>query len=117
MTKQLVTIKGDQAITTSLKVAEQFDKRHSDVLQAIEEIIIQARDTKKSVTPALYQKTTYLHPQNRQEYPMYLMNRDGFALLAMGFTGKKALDFKLKFIAAFNRMEMKLAALTPYFWF
>ena len=36
---------------------------------------------------------------------MYYMNRDGFSLLAMGFTGKKAIDFKLKFIEAFNKME------------
>ena len=40
-----------------------------------------------------------------KEYSMYYMNRDGFSLLAMGFTGKKALDFKLQYIQAFNQME------------
>ena len=44
---------------------------------------------------------------------MYFMTRDGFSLLAMGFTGKKALKFKLKFIDAFNKMEARLATLTP----
>ena len=54
------------------------------------------------------------HPatfENRgKKYPMYLMNRDGFALLAMGFTGKEAVTWKLKYIEAFNQMEKQLAA-------
>lgn len=56
----------------------------------------------------MFHKTTYTHPQNGQEYPMYLMNRDGFTLLAMGFTGKAALEWKLKYIDAFNRMEQEI---------
>ncbi|MDY5481880.1 MAG: Rha family transcriptional regulator [Veillonella caviae] len=43
-----------------------------------------------------------------QQFPFYLMNRDGFSLLAMGFTGKKALQWKLKYIEAFNEMEETL---------
>lgn len=51
--------------------------------------------------------------ENRgKQYPMYLMNRDGFSLLVMGFTGKAALEWKLKYIAAFNAMEKKLSAPT-----
>ena len=45
---------------------------------------------------------------NNKSYPEYLMNRDGFTLLAMGFTGKEALQWKLKYIAAFNEMEQAL---------
>ena len=48
---------------------------------------------------------SYTHPQNHQEYKMYYMNKDGFTLLAMGFTGKKAMQFKLDYIQAFNQME------------
>lgn len=46
--------------------------------------------------------------QNEQTYPMYLMNRDGFSLLVMGFTGQKALEWKLKFLEAFNAMEKEI---------
>lgn len=53
----------------------------------------------------LFFEDTYIHPQNKQEYRQIIMNRDGFTLLAMGFTGKKALQFKLKYIDAFNQME------------
>lgn len=60
-------------------------------------------------TPPMFYKTEYVHEQNGQSYPMYLMNRDGFTLLAMGFNGKAALEWKLKYIAAFNEMEKKLA--------
>jgi phage regulator Rha-like protein len=59
----------------------------------------------------MFFKTSYIHPQNKQSYTEYLMNRDGFTLLAMGFNGKKALTWKLKYIAAFNEMEQKLETL------
>lgn len=100
---ELTIIKNDQAVTSSLIVAEQFGKRHDHVLRDIDDI--------KGVTQNwgdLFQEETYIHPQNKQEYRMYYMNRDGFSLLAMGFTGAKALTFKLDFINAFNRMEMEL---------
>lgn len=55
----------------------------------------------------MFYETTF---ENRgKQYPMYLMNRDGFTLLAMGFTGKAALEWKLKYIQAFNVMEKQLA--------
>lgn len=53
----------------------------------------------------LFYEDTYIHPQNKQKYRQIIMNRDGFTLLAMGFTGKKALQFKLQYINAFNEME------------
>ncbi|WFF73979.1 phage regulatory protein/antirepressor Ant [Proteiniclasticum sp. QWL-01] len=100
---ELTIIKNDQAVTSSLIVAEQFGKRHDHVLRDIDDI--------KGVTQNwgdLFQEETYIHPQNKQEYRMYYMNRDGFSLLAMGFTGAKALTFKLNFINAFNQMETEL---------
>ena len=61
----------------------------------------------KMVETPMFFKTTYVHEQNGQTYPMYLMNRDGFSLLVMGFTGAKALEWKLKYIEAFNEMEQQ----------
>lgn len=63
-----------------------------------------------SAVKNMFEKSTYTNERNRQ-YPMYYINRDGFALLAMGFTGKKALQFKLSYIQAFNEMEKQIYAL------
>ena len=91
-----------QALTDSLLVAEKFEKKHRDVLKAIQNIAEGMR--KNSHTP-LFIETTYINEQNGQEYPKFVMGRDGFTLLAMGFTGKKAIKFKLDYIEAFNKME------------
>lgn len=88
-------------VTTSLLVAEKFEKNHRDVLEAIDELVKGVAE--KSAD--LFHETTYVHHQNKQTYRMYVMNRDGFSLLVMGFTGSKALQFKLDFIEAFNKME------------
>ena len=56
----------------------------------------------------MFVESTYYNQQNGQNYPMFVMNRDGFTLLAMGFTGKRAMKFKLDYIAAFNKMESAL---------
>lgn len=56
----------------------------------------------------MFYPSTYKVDGNRKSYPMYLMNRDGFSLLVMGFTGAKALEWKLKYIEAFNAMEKEL---------
>ena len=94
-------MKDQQAVTTSLNVAETFERNHRDVLAAID-------DLKEGVAENyadLFWDDSYIHPQNKQSYRMIFMNRDGFTLLAMGFTGKKALEFKLQYINAFNAME------------
>ncbi len=97
--------RNDQVLTNSLLVAEKFGKEHKHVLDAIRELIQGCAET--SADP-MFVETIYVNEQNRQEYPMFVMNRDGFTLLAMGFTGKKALKFKLDYIAAFNAMERSL---------
>jgi len=97
---ELVTIENNKPMTTSLKVAEVFGKSHRNVLADIDKLV------SKGVLN--FQQTSYIHPQNGQEYRMYLMDRDGFSLLVMGFTGNKALAWKLKYIEAFNRMEAEL---------
>lgn len=88
-------------VTNSLLVAEKFEKNHRDVLESIDELVKGVAE--KSAD--LFYETSYVHPQNKQTYRMYIMNRDGFSLLVMGFTGSKALQFKLDFIDAFNKME------------
>lgn len=108
----LVFIKNDTPLTTSRTVAEQFDKQHKHVIRDIETIIEQmasGRQSPKLGSAQLFIKTTYQAEEGGRKYPEYLMTRDGFSLLAMGFTGKKALQFKLKFIDAFNRMEQALS--------
>lgn len=101
----LVIIQNRQAVTTSLQVAESFEKRHDHVLRDIEMILGGLPNFGE--TPMFYE-STYEHPQNKQQYRMYYMNRDGFTLLAMGFTGQKAMQYKLAYIQAFNEMERQL---------
>lgn len=101
----LVKVENNQIVTDSRSVAEHFGKQHKNVLQTIENLAAENPATK-----FLFQKATF---ENRgKQYPMYLMNRDGFSLLVMGFTGAKALEWKLKYIEAFNAMERKLKEAT-----
>lgn len=103
--ESLVKVENNQIVTDSRSVAEHFGKQHKNVLQTIENLAAENPATK-----FLFQKTTF---ENRgKQYPMYLMNRDGFSLLVMGFTGAKALKWKLKYIEAFNGMERKLKEAT-----
>src|SRR5690606_22165345 len=53
-------------------------------------------------------KTSYVDEQNGQEYPEYIMTKDGFTLLVMGYTGAKAIRFKMDYIKAFNKIEQQL---------
>lgn len=96
-----VTYENDQMLVSSLEVSRNFQKEHKNVLQTINNLAAE-----NSAAKNLFYESTY---ENRgKQYPMYLMNRDGFTLLAMGFTGKDALEWKLKYIQAFNEMEAKL---------
>lgn len=108
----LVYLKNDEAVTTSLIVSEKFNKEHSKVIRSIENLLgglSKSGDT-------LFKKSHYIEKQNGQSYPMYYMNRDGFALLVMGFTGKKALQWKLDYIAAFNAMESVIREKSTTIW-
>ncbi len=98
----LVEIQNRQAVTTSLKVAEVFAKDHRHVLESIENI-----KAENSALTKFFYEGTYKAGTGKA-YKMYYMNRDGLTLLAMGFTGKKAMEWKLKYIEAFNQMEKKL---------
>lgn len=90
--------------TSSVQVAKDFEKRLSHVNEAIESLIEGCAE--KSAD--LFIESSYQHPQNKQWYKCYEITRDGFSLLVMGFTGKKALEWKLKYIEAFNKMEQAI---------
>ena len=97
-----ITEKDGQLVVSSRQVAENFEKEHKDVLKAIENIKAQ----NCAVTP-LFIETSYKAGTGKN-YKEYFMTRDGFSLLVMGFTGSKALEWKLKYIEAFNHMEAEL---------
>lgn len=91
-----------QPVVSSLQVAENFGKQHKHVLEAIEKITAE-----NSAVTEMFYETTYKTGTGKN-YKMYLMTRDGFSLLVMGFTGKDALDWKIKYIQAFNAMERQI---------
>lgn len=97
--KDFVIMKDGKAVTDSLKVAETFEKKHRDVLKATRNLTAQNFAVKN-----MFSETTYINKRG-QVQPIIYMDRDGFTLLGMGFTGKKAMEFKLKYIEAFNKME------------
>ena len=97
----------DQALTNSLLVAKSFGKEHKHVLDSIRKLIDGCAEI--SADP-MFEETTYVNEQNGQTYPMYLMNRDGFTLLVMDFKGKRAMQFKIEYIKAFNSMEEQIKA-------
>ncbi|MGG2139954.1 Rha family transcriptional regulator [Symbiopectobacterium sp. RP] len=97
-----VTIRNGKAVTTSLDVADYFDKRHDNVLRTIERL-----DCSEKFTALNFEVSEYTDSTGRK-LPMYTITKDGFIFLVMGFTGKKAAAFKEAYIAEFNRMEEQL---------
>ena len=93
----------DQVITTSLLVAETFEKEHRNVLKSIRKLM----SATNVAVAQMFDETTYVNEQGKEQ-PMFFMNRDGFTLLSMGFSGEKALKFKVDYINAFNKMEAEL---------
>jgi Rha family phage regulatory protein len=99
----ILSTQNGEPVASSREVAKRFGKEHKNVMQAVANLVAENSAAKSMFHPATF--------ENRgKKYPMYLMNRDGFALLAMGFTGKEAVTWKLKYIEAFNQMEKQLAA-------
>ena len=94
----------NQPLTNSKLVAEVFGKEHKHVREAIKKLLTTAEN---STVHQMFSESTYLNEQNKEQ-PMFIMNQDGFTLLAMGFNGKKAMWFKLKYIEAFNAMKRQI---------
>lgn len=115
---QLVTILNEQPMTSSLQIAENFGKEHKNVLKIIYEVQNNVKKTQetsnnKKAQNGAFQNQMFLPDKyevgsNRKKYPMFYINKDGFVLLVMGFTGSKATQFKLRYIEEFNRMEQEL---------
>lgn len=103
---ELVEIRNNQVVVSSRQVAEKFGKEHRHVLENIRHIL----DAENSA--AKFFSEDYVEYRG-QKFPVYLMNRDGFTLLAMSFTGKEALQWKMKYIQAFNEMEKRLQSKAP----
>ena len=98
-----------QPTATSLQVAEHFGKRHGDVIRAIRNL--GCSDGYRERNFALTINRVPGPKGALRDEPMYHITRDGFALLAMGFTGKEAMRWKEAYIAAFNAMEARLKSL------
>jgi Rha family phage regulatory protein len=96
-----------KAVTTSRKVAEIFEKEHKNILQAIRNLEIPSDYRELNFQPSVYEQPNPSGGKPIQQ-PEYLITRDGFTILAMGFTGKKAMQFKIAYIEAFNAMEAQL---------
>ena len=94
----IVLIKNQSAITTSILVAEKFERNHRDILRAIKKLDCSADFTERNFTLSEYEDST------GRKLPMYQMTKDGFIFLVMGFTGSKAAKFKEDYINAFNEM-------------
>lgn len=92
----------DQALTNSLLVAEKFGKKHYHVIDSIRNLL-----NSHEKSGQYFVLDTYVDNSGKYN-PMYVMNRDGFTLLVMGFTGEKALQFKIDYIEAFNKMEQTI---------
>ncbi|EPB0513021.1 Rha family transcriptional regulator [Salmonella enterica subsp. enterica] len=96
-----ISVINGQAVTSSLAVADYFTKRHDDVLKKI-----RALDCSPEFTARNFAVSDYTDASGRK-LPCYNITRDGFAFLAMGFTGKRAAQFKEAYINAFNQMEKR----------
>ena len=97
-----------QVVVSSRVVAEKFGKEHNDLKKRVRELILDMGE----ISHNYFVSSEYKDSLNRIQGE-YLLTRDGFTLLAMGFTGKEALHWKLKYIEAFNRMEQQLKQNNP----
>lgn len=108
---KLYEIDGD-AFCSTLQLAEEFEKRHKDIIETVRRLISTPEQGERC--KPYFRPTSFLVPQpngGTRKEPAYFMSRDGFVLLTMGFTGKKALKFKLDYIARFNEMESFIKSL------
>lgn len=103
----MLQVINSRAVVSSRKVAEVFKKKHKNVLQAIENLECSASFHQANFQPT--SETVAMPNGGTRRDPTYNITRDGFTFLAMGFTGKKAMDFKVKYIKVFNEMEARLS--------
>ena len=101
-----VSLHNGRPATTSLEIANFFRKRHADVLRDISNV---SSNCPEKFSQRNFASADYTDEQGKPR-SLFILYRDGFMLLVMGYTGKKALAIKLAYIEAFNRLEAELAA-------
>jgi Rha family phage regulatory protein len=102
MQNSIVVFDKEKFYMDSRSIAEIFGKEHKSVLRAIRNLESSDEFSQLNFAPSFY-----INSQNKVQ-PMYLLTKDGFTLLAFGFTGKKAMEFKELYIEKFNAMEAEL---------
>lgn len=100
---ELITVVNGKPVVTSKQIADHFGKTHRHVLRDVAKELETAGDFGSEH----FGLSSYTSSQNKI-LPCYEMSRDGFTLIAMGFTGVKAQQWKIKYIEAFNAMEREL---------
>lgn len=105
---KLINIKNEngQLTVTSRQIAETFNREHKGVLDTIRNLTAENYAVKNLMIESNFEV-------RGKKYPEYLLTKDGFSLLVMGFTGSKALEWKLEYIKAFNEMEQTLKSVQP----
>ena len=113
---ELVYRKENQALTNSRLVAMKFGKRHSNVIRDIEELLSKLPENERKLNFELLEEDVEISNGGSKKLKFYVMTETGFTLLVMGFTGEKAIQFKLEYIAAFNKMKeiIKRSSLPSY---
>lgn len=104
--ENLVRAEEGRVFTTTLIVAETFEKNHKNVLRAVENLECSEEFHERNFAPMVYEAE--IGSGAKREFPAFELTRDGFVFLVMGFTGKKAAAWKEKFLEAFNAMEAAL---------
>ena len=89
-------------ISTALEVAERFGKLHKNIIQSIEKLVATGKFGRLN-----FQPSSCRNSQNKRQSPMHLMDRHGFSVLVMGFSGDAALDWKIRYDRAFERMVLE----------
>lgn len=107
----LISRQGDRIYTTSIKLAEHFGKRHDDVLKLIRKVISQS-PAEELLRNFAEQSAPYVLKGKVRQRPFFELSHDGFAIVAMSFTGAEAMTWKWKFLAAFRALEAELNART-----
>lgn len=100
----------DTARVDSLYVAQFFDKEHKNVLRDIARLTDPTSGLSKEFARLNFEPSSYTNSQNKKQ-PCYMMTRDGFTMLVMGYTGQKAMRFKELYIKRFNEMEQFIKTL------
>lgn len=106
MSTALVSLVDGIPTTTSLKVAEVFGKRHTEVIRGIRDLMDKCP---KEFCERNFASSSYINQQGKKQ-PMYLLTEAGMSLVVMGYTGKTAMDFKIAYIDAFECMRRQLEA-------